>query len=219
MPLTRQKVTEAAPTGVRTAQTTKPVRGRMPTKVTINFAQIDVKPTRWWLVLLTVVLILAVGAVLGKFLVYDRFTAATAAQAEAAEMHRALAECNARIDSYGELNETYAHYTYTGMTDEELARVGRIDVLDLMQRVVFPRTDISSWSLKDNTLSLSIEGDNLQEINETVQQLMSEPLVGYCEVHTATTDVRQSGFWYRDPDKVTANIVVYLNKPEEGTQK
>ena len=220
MALTKNSPTASAPVGVRTAQTSNPrVRGRMPAKETINFAQLSRKRTRWWIVLLTVVLILAVGGAIGKFLIYDRYQAVNAAESEAAAMHRALDECNARIDAYGELNDTYAHYTYTGMTEEELARVDRVDVLDLMQRVLFARTEVSSWSVRGNVLSLNIEGDTLQEINETVQQLMEEPLVNYCEVNTATTSAKWNGSWRLESDKVTASVLVYLNKAEEGTEK
>ena len=220
MALTKNTPAASAPVGVRTAETVnKHIRGRVPTKENINFAQISVKHTRWWLVLLTVVLILAVGGAIGKFLIYDRYQAVDAAEAEAAAMHRALDECNARIEAYGELNETYAHYTYTGMTEEELGRVDRVAVLDLMQRVLFVRTEVTDWSVRGNVLSLDIAGDTLQEINETVQQLMAEPLVNYCEVNTAATDMKWDGYWRLRTDQVTASVLVYLNKLEEGTEQ
>ena len=220
MPLTKNKSAASAPAGVRSAQTpNRRVRGRMPSKQNINFALLGVKRTRWGLVLLTVLLIFIAGGAIGKFLIYDRFQAVNVAEAEASAMHRALDECNARIDAYGELNDTYAHYTYTGMTDEEKARVDRVAVLDLMQRVLFTRTDLSSWSVRGNVLSLNIEGDTLQDINETVQQLMADPLVDYCEVNTATTDVKWNGSWRLESDKVTASVLVYLNKVEEETKQ
>ncbi len=193
-------------------------RGRVPTKPDINFAAVGVKRLQWWVIALSVLVAVLLVAAFVKFLVFDKLAAVTAAQAEASDVQNQLQECYRRIDSYGELNDVYAHYTYSGMTEEELGRVDRVAVMDLLRRVVFPRTQIGAWTLKGNRLSLSIEGSTLQEINETVQQLLEEDLVSYCEVNTAATEN-----YYDDRDtiaeRVTANIVVYLTQPEEVEAK
>ena len=193
--------------------------GRAPTKPDINFALVGVKHVRWWLLLLAIVLIVAVVACFAKFLVLDKLAEVNAAEAEAADARREVAECYARIEAYGELNDIYAHYTYSGMTEEELERVDRTDVMDLLERVVFPRTHISEWSLFGNQLSLTIEGGTLQEINETVQQLMEEDIVSYCEVHTAATD-GLSHYYGQSviPEKVTSSIVIYLHREEAAEE-
>ena len=194
-------------------------RGRVPTKPDINFALVGVKRVRWWLVLPALVVILAVVAAFSKFLVLDKLAEVSAAQAEAAQVRSRVDACYERIESYGELNEVYAHYTYSGMTEEELARVDRVAVMDLLQRVVFPRTQVSAWTLSKNRLSLNIEGNTLQEINVTVQKLLEDDLVDYCEVHTASTDTKTRRELLVDDEKVTASIVVYLIKPEEVAEK
>ena len=104
------------------------------------------------------------------------------------------------------------------MTEEELGRVDRVAVLELLERVVYPRTEIDSWSLEENRLTLSITGRTLQEINETVQLLLDEELVSYCEVNTASTEAKNTKSETL-PDTVTANVMVYLSKPEGGTEK
>ena len=218
MPLLKSKTTDAAavPTGVRTAKTPAKLRGRMPSKTTINFAEIGVKHTRWGLVILSLVLILAVAAAIGKFLVYDRLEAVSTAQAEAAEVHRQVVDCNARIQSYGELNDLYAHYTYSGLTVEERNRVDRLAAMELLERVVFPRTEVASWTLNGNCLTLTIEGKTLQEINLTVQKLLEDDLVSYCEVNNAGTQVKiaRNGLKIGE-EVVSSNIVIYLTNPKE----
>ena len=218
MALTTKRA-DAAPDGVRSAKAPKLTRGRMPNKTSINFATIGVKRTRWWLVVLAAILIAAAAFAIGKFLVYDRLMEVYAAETEATRAHTELQECYGRIASYGELNDLYAHYTYSGMTKEELARVDRVDVLELLENVIFPRTEVFDWTLRGNTLTLKIEGKTLQEINETVQQLLAQDIVDYCEVNTAATDTLASRDLLVDPDKVTADIVVYLVKPEEVAEK
>ena len=190
--------------------------GRVPTKESINFAAVGVRRMKWWLVLLALVLIFAAAFAVGKFLVYDQIDRVSAAQAKVADLRSQIDECNDRIAGYGELNDVYAHYTYSGMTEEELARVDRSDVMELLERVVAPRTDVSDWTLEENRLTLSVAGDTLQTINETVQALLEEPMVSYCEVNTATSDASAYRRLNRiSSDKVVADVVIYLRKTEE----
>ena len=215
MPLLREKTETPAP-----AKRPAAFHGRIPTKTEINFAQVGVKRVRWWVLLPGVLLVLVVLAAFTKFLGLDKLAEVTTAQTEAAQVHAQLDACNERIGKYGELNDLYAHYTYSGMTEEELGRVDRVAVMELLERVVFPRTQVSTWTLNGNQLSMQIEGNTLQEINVTVQKLLEDDLVSYCEVNTAaTTDSRYTRTVQTETDKVVANIVVYLVKPEEATQK
>ena len=195
--------------------------GRVPTKQTINFAQVGIKRTNWKITgpILLVVALLA-GAFV-KFMVYDRLAAIARLEAEATATQLALTACNERIEQYGELNQIYAHYTYSGMTEEELALVDRIQVMDLIAEVVLPRAKLNEWSLNGNLLSLSVESTTLQGINETAQALLGHPMVGYYEVNTATTDLRASYGSYNNDnsrDGVTASIVIHLVK-QEGAEE
>lgn len=215
MPLLREKLELSTP-----AKRPAAFHGRVPTKTEINFATVGVKRVRWWVLLPCVLLIVVAIAAFTKFLVLDKLAEVSAAQAEAAQMRAQLDACNERIGKYGELNDLYAHYTYSGMTEEELGRVDRVAVMELLERVVFPRTQVSTWTLNGNQLSLQIEGNTLQEINVTVQKLLEDDLVSYCEVNTAaTTDSKYTRTIPTETDKVVANIVVYMVKPEEATQK
>ncbi|MBP5166606.1 MAG: hypothetical protein ILP09_05030 [Oscillospiraceae bacterium] len=194
--------------------------GRIPTKETINFAVVGVKRVRWWLALIMLAVILAAAFAVGKFMVYDRLEQVNRAQKAAAEVRSELSASRARIAQYGELNDVYAHYTYSGMTEEELSLVDRVDVMELLERIVFPRTDVSEWDLNGNKLSLILAGETLQDINVTVQALLDEPMVSYCEVNTATSDFAANrSVVYDDGDKVLANVVIYMSKPEEVAEK
>ncbi|MCR4771723.1 MAG: hypothetical protein K5855_05365 [Oscillospiraceae bacterium] len=195
-------------------------RGRLPTKETINFAVVGVKRTRWWLAMIMLVVIAAAAFAIGKFLVYDRLEQVSEAQRAAAEVRSELNDSRARIAGYGELNDVYAHYTYSGMTEEELALVDRTAVMELLEHIVFPRTDVSEWDLNGNKLSLILAGDTLQEINDMVQALLEEPMVSYCEVNTATSDFAANRtVVYDDGEKVLANAVIYLSDPEEAAEQ
>ncbi len=205
--------TASAPAGIRTAKAAGMARGKAPTKTDINFADLGVKHSRWYLAVLGIIVILLAAAAIAKFAVIDRLAEVDLARSEASVVQAQLDLCNARIESYGELNDQYAHYTYSGMTAEELGRVDRVEVVSLLERVVYPRTDVTDWSLTGNKLSLTIQGRTLQKINDTVQKLQADSMVDYWEVNTATTGEKARNA--DKEEKVSANIVIYLQKPEE----
>ena len=215
--LTKSKDTQAAPSDA--AKRTASFRGRIPTKQNINLALVGVKRTRWGLAIPAIVLIVVLAALFGKFLVYDRLQEVAAAQAEVDAVQQQIKGYEAKIAEYGELNELFAHYTYTGMTAEELARVDRIDIMDMIKRVVMPQLEVSRWELNGNRLQMTVEGDSLQKINLTAQKLLEDELVSYCEVNTAATDAKKVQNQTVTSEKVAANIVVYLVKPEEVAEK
>ncbi len=206
------------------------MRGKLPTKRSINLATVDVKRINWWLAAPSLLIILAACAVFAKFAVADRFIAVSEARAEVARLQSELDEAVALKESFGDLNDRYAHYTYSGMTEEELGRVDRVEVMELLRRDVLPRTQVDSWSVNGNVLTLSVSGRTLQEINEMMQVLLVDDIVDYCTVSTAQmsqekqqtppppVDAEQPG----EPEPVTppeetvsAIVIVSLRKTEQ----
>jgi hypothetical protein len=197
----------------------KAARGRIPTKQNINLAMMGVKKTNWAGLIIALVLILAVALAGSKFLILDRLAEVEAAQNAAEDLRREISFHNARINSFGELNDVYAHYTYTGMTQEERVRVNRSEVMSLLQRTVILRTDVAKWDLKGNLLTVSVQGRTLEDINVTAQKLRDDPLVNYCQVNTAATVYTLEQNQDANPELVSATIIAYLNKPEEVAEK
>ena len=188
-------------------------RGPLPTKKSINFASVGEKPIRYGLLIPLLIVVIAAAVLLAKFAVIDRLNALADERAEAARLRQEIADGYRKIDSYGELTEQYAHYTFSDMTEEELTRASRLEVVDLISRVVLPSADISAWEVKGNELTLTLTGNTLQEINLIAQSLEKEEIVDFCTVTTAATRDNQY-FRVVDPNdsRVTARIVVYLNE-------
>ena len=202
-----------------TAKGPKAARGRIPNKQSINLATMGVKRTNWVLLILVLVLIIVAAAAAAKFLILDRIQQVEAAQAAAEDVQREIRLYNAKINSYGELNDVYPHYTFTSMTEEERLRVPRAEVMDLLQRTVILRTEVTHWDLKGNVLTVMVDGDTLEDINVTAQKLRDDPLVNYCQVNTAATSLAEDQEKDEIPELVSATIVAYLNKPEEVAEK
>ena len=181
--------------------------GRLPDKRSINLAVIGKNNINLVIAVPAIIAIVLVAFVFGKFAVADRLLAATRAEQEVNAIQAQIDEGYDKISGYGDITEIYSHYTYSGMTEEELNRADRVKVMDMLSRVVLPRATISTWTVTSNTLVLTMTGSTLQEINQISQDLMAEPNVDYCTVNTATTGPQSS-----ISDIVDAKITVYLVK-------
>ncbi|MBE6910461.1 MAG: hypothetical protein E7474_12970 [Ruminococcaceae bacterium] len=207
------------------------VRGKLPDKRTINLATVNQQKINWLLALPLILLIVVVAAAFAKFAVMDRYDAVNRAQGEVSNLENELLMYNTKIESFGELNDIYGHYTYSDMTEEELTRADRVAMMDLIERVVTPNTPADGWRVSGNQMSIDINGRTLQEINVVVQLLLAEDEVAFCNVNTAKTNeksdqpvlpapavIGENGeelppapVEEPDSDAVTANIVVQFS--------
>ena len=178
-------------------------------KKQINLALAGQKKKHYWVAVPAIGGIVMVAGVIGKVAVADRLVQMSEAQSAVSQMQQQVDDITAYIDSFGDLQETYAHYTYQGLTGDELSFLNRPEVLKLMTDIIFPKVMVSSWSVSGNQLSLPVTGENLSDINSLVQELEQEPIVDYCNVMTAVTD----GNTETAADKVTGQIVIYLLDP------
>lgn len=206
---------------------TRPVKGaakgrvKLPVKRSVNLAGAGEKPMNMKIGIPAIILILIAAAALSKFGVIDRFAALSRARGEVASLNAEIKENYDKIERYAELEEKYAHYTYTGMTQEELSRVDRTETVKIIERVVLPAATLTGWSIKGNQLSLTVNAQTLQEINLLAQRLETEDLVDYCQVTTAATETRydlveEKLITNDDPIYgVTAQITAFLSTPEE----
>lgn len=249
------------------AKKTKPVqakakgksllKGRMPTKRSINLVLVNENKINPLTAILGVLLVLVLAAVFSKFLVIDRLSAMSQAQGRVARLQNELDSAVDALDNIGDVGDNYAHYTLEGMTAAELNLVDRTLVLalvdsilpvvepgpteeeiaellqsmfrpspatdndaldtarqrarlDLLEQLVpVPEYTVSRWSLTDNLLSVEVNGQTLERLNELRRQIERSPIVDNCAIVTANRDARkenQEGVW--------ARFIVYLRRPE-----
>ena len=143
-------------------KTKAPARGRLPVKRTINLATVGEKPVNPFIAVPAIVLIVVAAALFSKIAVIDRMVKVSQAQAEVSYLQSQIDAGYERIESFGELVEEYAHYTYSGMTEEELQRVDRDDVMEMLfgEKVVVNtetfQNDLFTVSSKDEALTALI---------------------------------------------------------------
>ena len=199
-------------------------RGTLPVKRVINLAEVDKKTIDLRIAIPAILLILAAAFAFSKFAVADRLIAVSRAEGEVAAVQRELDDAYRRLDSFGELTELYAHYTYSGMTDEEVHRTDRAEILNLLRKVVLPDVAVDSWNVKGNVLNITMTADTLEDINRNVQKINSDELVDFCTVNNAKTNETRRTLTRGDREEtiietsVTAQVVAYLN-PDEGVDR
>lgn len=182
-------------------------------KKQINLALAGQKKKHYFVAIPAIGAIVVAAGVIGK--VADRLVKMSEAQSAASELQKQVDDITAYIDSFGDLQETYAHYTYQGLNADELSYLNRPEVLQLMKNVIFPKVTVSSWSVSGNQLTLPVTGENLSDINSLVQELEQVPIVDYCNVMTAVTDSNSTDEKGNpvSSDTVTGQIIVYLLDP------
>ncbi len=199
-------------------------KGSLPVKRVINLAEVDKKTIDLRIAIPAILLILAAAFLFGKFAVADRLIAVSRAEGEVAASQSELNAAYRRLDSFGELSDLYAHYTYSGMTDEEIHRTDRAEILNLLRNVVLPDVEVSAWNVKGNTLNITMTAGTLEEINHTVQKVNGNELVDFCTVSNAKTNENKRTVTRGNREEtvietsVTAQVVAYL-KPEEGVDR
>ena len=188
-------------------------RGKLPTKRSINLALTDEKPVNLKIGIPALILILLAAFAFGKFAVADRLVAVSRAEGQVSALQSELNMAYDKLNSFGELTELYAHYTYSGMTQDEVSRADRGSAIALIRRLILPRGEVSGWTLSGNTLTVNMTVKDLQTVNRTVQDIESDEHVSFCSVNTAATTDKTTA-----AEAVNARITIYLNAPEEVTR-
>lgn len=187
-------------------------RGQIPSKRTINLAGVGEKPLRLSLAIPGIILVLLAAAAFSKFLVIDRLQDVADAQSVVYGLQRELDAGYEELSGFDDLSNLYAHYTYSGFTNEELNRTDRVDVLNLIRTMIIPYAEVSTWSVTGNQLTVNMSAESLQQINLIVQQLEAQDLVDFCTVNTANTNDNTRGNATKEEFSIVrARVMAYLN--------
>ena len=192
--------------------------GKLPVKRSINLAAAGVKKMNIAGAVIGIVLIVAAATAFGKFAVADRLIAMNKAEHRVTTLKTRLDDTYKEIASYQNVESDYAHYTFSGMTQEELSRAERSDVIRMLEKELVSERETSSWTVSGNTLTLTVYENSLQEVNELARRLETYDIVSLCAVSNAAKDERTNGRSTED-GKVKAYIIAYLVENGEGGTK
>lgn len=163
----------------------KGLHGRMPVKRSINLILIDENKISPLKAVPAIILIIALAVAFSKFMVADRLIEMSKAQGEANRVANTLRTTNEALNGFEGIEDTYAHMTYAGMTSEELGRVDRVSILQLVSTILPQGEYTRSWSVSGNILSVDITGRTLEYLNELSRRIEESPIVDTCAISTA----------------------------------
>lgn len=171
----------------------KGFRYRVPEKRVINLLPVDENKISPLKAIPAVLLVIALAVAFGKFLVLDRLTTMSALSGKAANMRHTLSGVESELLDYDGIEDVYAHVTSKGMTQEELDRVSRVLVLDLVSTAFPEDVSVGSWSVSGNVMTVDLSGSTLQDLNELARSIEKSPIVDTCMISTAKKDMKNGG--------------------------
>lgn len=147
-------------------------------------------------------------AIVVKFGIVDRFLAVNQLRKAATEMQEQISEAYGQLSGSEDLLSDYGHYTYSGMTREELELASRTEVLELIQGVLLPASDVHIWRVQGNQLECTILVRSQDQLEELAQTLEDNESVDSCVIMASTSVPSDSG-------TVMANILINLHEIAE----
>ena len=187
----------------------KKLKGKIPTKNYINVMIRSKKEFNLRKHLPIIILIAVLLLAFCKFMVFDRLAAVIIETNKVSSLQEQLVEVNSQIDELSEYDDMYAHYTTSGMTEEELSLVDRVAAMRLVGEAFRGGNISRSWNLTGNVMTLQVSGPSLNELNDLASELELDPIVERCVISSADKRTDANG-------NVIVTFTVYLHKAGAG---
>lgn len=107
----------------------------MPVKRSINLVLVNENKINPLKAILGILLIAALAVLFSKYLVIDRLAEVSAAEGRVSKLSDSLQDAREEMEAYGDIEESYAHYTYAGMTGAEMGLVDRTKIMALVGKI------------------------------------------------------------------------------------
>ncbi|NLP23742.1 MAG: hypothetical protein GX382_04330 [Syntrophomonadaceae bacterium] len=175
---------------------------KLPSKKTMNLYQIEVTDNSWQRVIPYAILIIVIVFVFTKFGVFQRISQLNTLNEQVSEAQSQLDKFNNSLVDYDDVKSEYIRYTNDYMLEEEGKLVDRTRIIGLIGDYVSNIGEIKRYAITDNTVSLEVIVDTLDDVRLIRKQLETVDWIGRITVNTATKIISST-----DKDKVVASIV------------
>ncbi|HHT25550.1 MAG TPA: hypothetical protein GXZ76_08590 [Clostridiaceae bacterium] len=179
----------------------KHISSKLPSKKSMNLYQIEITDNSWQRVIPYAILIIVIVAAFIKLGVFQRMSHLNQLSKQVSEDQLMLDELNKAIEGYDDLKTEYMRYTDNYMLEEEGTLVDRMSIIGLIADNVSNIGEIKSYSIADNTVSLEVIVNTLDDVRVIGKQLETVDWVGSITVNTATKNTSVT-----EGDKVVASI-------------
>ena len=180
-----------------------PVTG-YPTKTTMNLYQQDETKVRLSTIVLAGVLGLVVVVAVVKFGIVDPLSIIGSREAELARQQELLTEVSKGYAEYDEIAELYEGYQAVFSS----SGIDAIAVLDMVEKVVKPKAQVSQITFSDYMLTLTLNDVPLDTVGTLAKEIEKQDMVASVNVSTATSSKGEN-------KKNVATLVITLVHEEE----
>lgn len=153
-------------------------RGRAPSRRAINFADVGKAKTNYLKIVPYILIFLVAAGLFAKFGVIDILDDVSAEEQKTVDLQTDVLNAQAKVLEFGSLADEYEHFTFSRMTPDEITRVDRVQILDLIRTVLIPRgVRVESWSISGNTLTIYITARDMVELGTLKNLISADPRV------------------------------------------
>lgn len=158
-----------------------------PSKKTMNFArhESNIDPKRVGIILGIIIVVLAVFA---KFGILDPLAEKSKAYQELGTLQNQQVAIQQKLSKFDELKKEYGRYSYGWMDEVEISMVSRMEILELMEREIFPYAVVEDLSVTNNVLNINVNKITLEKASEIIESLEKDDLVEYAYLFYAEAE-------------------------------
>ena len=175
---------------------------KLPSKKTMNLYQIEITDNSWQRVIPYAILIIVIVAAFTKFGVFKRISQLNTLNEQVSKARIQLNTFNDALVDYDDVKSEYIRYSNDYMLEEEGKLVDRTKIIGLIGDYVSNIGETKKYAIIDNTVSLEVIVDTLDDVRMIRKQLETVDWIGRITVNTATKITSST-----DESKVVASIV------------
>lgn len=163
-----------------------------PTKTTMNLAIREVNEADRKSNIAIVVIVALAVVLLGKFGFWDVYSEWQTANDRKNAAQQEVEDAQMLLLTYQQTADRYSHYFNAFLTDEELALLDRIELLDMLQTELYKDAKMLSLSVHDDEVVTQFSGVTLQQAGILQAQLLQHPMVKDAFYTIAQTDKNEN---------------------------
>ena len=185
----------------------KKIKGKLPSKQTLNLVYKEKDTGRRVFVILAIVLFILALAFFAWFIVRGQLSKVAKARNKYESLQGELTTLSSVRKRYDGIEEMYSHYGSSYMSAEELALQNRMAILQVINSKISLTQGLSQIQLTGNTATVQLMSLELKEVSRIVAELEASPIVSYVGVDTAAMD-EQGNLARRNGSLVQATLTI-----------
>ena len=184
---------------------------KLPAKTKMNLAQKDREEVDLAQVIPITIALIAFVFLFSRIGVIDRLNKINEMSNENEALRNKIEELDKKLADYDEVKEKYRRYSTNFLNEDELALVGRLDIIHMLEECVGDLGYVSGISIKNNNIVFGVQAKNLDDIGIIKKNIEEyDDTVIFVYVNTANKNDNHAD----DATLVTASISITVQVPE-----